>query len=443
VNAPLSTNSQLLAQAGKEASPASPLAFHPLAEIFPLLEGRAFDDLVGDIQRYGLRQPITVRNGKILDGRNRYRACLAAGVEPLFQNWTGPGLAVDYVWSLNGPRRHLDGPARQLAAGRYAIAREEEASRRQRAALNNVGSSMQICSDEAGRSATLAAKRFDVSERTVSHAKKVLKQGAPELIQRVAEGEVSVSAASAVSDMPVADQREIIARGEREILQAAKAIRQQKAQHLRSDRIRRLAEISAGNQELSFRQRFPIIYADPPWRYEHPPMSENRAIENHYPTMDLDAICALQVADLATPDALLFVWVPPPILEQCFSVIRAWGFDYRTGLVWVKDRIGMGNYVRNRHEHLLVARRGQPPLPATDARPPSVFEAARSSHSRKPESAYELIERMYPELPRIELFARNPREGWSAWGNQASGVPGEVSIAGQVPDARAIAESRP
>jgi N6-adenosine-specific RNA methylase IME4 len=139
--------------------------------------------------------------------------------------------------------------------------------------------------------------------------------------------------------------------------------------------------------------------------------------------MDLDAICALPVDGLATSDALLFIWVPPPILEQCFRVIRSWGFDYRTGIVWVKDRIGMGNYVRNRHEHLLIARRGELPLPTADSRPPSVLEAPRTVHSRKPVTAYELIERMYPELPRIELFARARRDGWAAWGNEAGGSP--------------------
>jgi N6-adenosine-specific RNA methylase IME4 len=106
-------------------------------------------------------------------------------------------------------------------------------------------------------------------------------------------------------------------------------------------------------------------------------------------------------------------------------VIRAWGFAYRTGLVWIKDRFGMGNYVRTQHEHLLVARRGEPPLPAPAARPSSVLHAPRTEHSAKPIEAYDLIERLYPELPRIELFARYRREGWSAWGNQAGATDPE------------------
>src|SRR5258708_1983124 len=128
------------------------IPFHPLAEIFPLIEDAGFDFLVEDVKIHGLREPITIHDGQNLDGRNRYRACLAAGVKPHFREWQGPGLAVDYVWSLNGPRRHLDGPAKQLAAGKYAISREEEARRRQLQALNSGDPSLQICSDEAGRS---------------------------------------------------------------------------------------------------------------------------------------------------------------------------------------------------------------------------------------------------------------------------------------------------
>ena len=88
-------------------------------------------------------------------------------------------------------------------------------------------------------------------------------------------------------------------------------------------------------------------------------------------------------------------------------------------MVWDKIIIGMGNYVRQRHEHLLIARRGEFPTPKPARRPDSIFEERRREHSRKPDGAYELIEAMYPELPKIELFARSTRAGWAAWGNQA------------------------
>jgi N6-adenosine-specific RNA methylase IME4 len=133
--------------------------------------------------------------------------------------------------------------------------------------------------------------------------------------------------------------------------------------------------------------------------------------------MPLQDICSLPVADLATDEAILFVWTTSPYLVEALQVVLAWGFKYKTNIAWVKDKVGLGYVVRNRHELLLVATRGDIPSPLPANRPSSVIEAPRREHSRKPDEAYELIERMYPELPKIELFARQARPGWACWGN--------------------------
>jgi len=161
---------------------------------------------------------------------------------------------------------------------------------------------------------------------------------------------------------------------------------------------------------------FQVIYADPPWRYEHP-VTENRAIEEQYPTMALEDICALPVIQHVDNNSMLFLWSPSALLEQSFQVVKAWGFDYRSDMVWVKDRIGMGYFVRSQHEHLLIARRGNFPAPPPSARFSSVLESPREEHSRKPDRVYELIESMYPTASKCELFQRRPREGWTGWGN--------------------------
>lgn len=229
---------------------------------------------------------------------------------------------------------------------------------------------------------------------------------------------MSVSAAADVATLPAQEQREIVARGEKEILEAAKVLRAKRAEQKRAERIELLVAATKGNAPLGLSQKYSIILADPPWRYEHPTFSLSRDIEQHYPTLTLDEICALPVADLAADNSMLFLWVPPAILEQEFAVIHAWSFDYRTNITWVKPSVGMGNYVRQRHEHLLIGRRGEIPMPLPADRPASVIEAPRREHSRKPDETYEIIEQMYPELPKIELFARNARKGWAAWGNE-------------------------
>ena len=222
--------------------------------------------------------------------------------------------------------------------------------------------------------------------------------------------------------MPVEERREIVAQGETEILRAAKEIRARKTEERRVERVEKIAEISKATiAPLGSFGQYPIILADPPWRYD---FSKDDAdeIENHYPTMSLDEICALPVADSAFDDCVLFMWATSPKLEDAFKVINAWGFQYRTCAIWDKEWIGPGYYFRQRHELLLVATRGALPVPPPNARPDSVFTEKRTAHSKKPDVSYQLIESMYLNLPKLELFSRTPREGWTAWGNQAQEI---------------------
>jgi N6-adenosine-specific RNA methylase IME4 len=109
-------------------------------------------------------------------------------------------------------------------------------------------------------------------------------------------------------------------------------------------------------------------------------------------------------------------------LKEAFQIINAWSFQYSTCAVWEKTNCAFskGFWFRQQHEILLVCRRGNFPTPPPHARPSSVIRAPRREHSRKPDIVYEIIEAMYPDLPKAELFARGPaRPGWATWGNQA------------------------
>ena len=161
------------------------------------------------------------------------------------------------------------------------------------------------------------------------------------------------------------------------------------------------------------KKTFDIIYADPPWEYDFS-VSDSRAIESHYPTMSLNEICELKIPTVE--NAVLFLWTPQPKLREGLKVIDEWGFEYKTGMVWVKDKIGMGYYVRGKHELLLIATKGNPEQPLPENRPGSVIEAPRTKHSEKPKIIYDTIEKMYPNKRYLELFARSHREGWVAWG---------------------------
>jgi N6-adenosine-specific RNA methylase IME4 len=344
--------------------------YHPLANVFPLMKGAEYEALKRDIAENGLLEKIRLhRDGSIVDGRNRYRACIDVGVEPEFTTWDGDDSELlGYILSLNLHRRHLN--SGQLAIVALEVEKELAKLAKKRQAHGKTAPGKRFSSEIEKRSepthaAKQAAAMVGTNNSYVSQAKKLAAE-APDLLDEVREGNLSLP----------------------------KATRQMKQKQRRAERVARIQELSAGSEPLQAKQvRYPVIYADPPWRYEHA-KTESRAIENHYPTMSLKDICDLPVSDLATDDAVLFLWTTSPKLEEAMQVIAAWGFTYRTSMVWIKDKIGMGYYARSRHELLLIATRGSIPVPETRARFDSVLIAPRQEHSAKPAEMYSRIESM-------------------------------------------------
>lgn len=390
----------------REMTPPVGVKWHEYANLFPWLEGAAREELKADIRKNGVREPIVFMGEYILDGRNRYDIARELGIEYPRIEYEGDD-PLGYVISHNLHRRHLTESQRAMVASKLAKLTHGGDRRSDQAANLPVGPTQ-----------ARAAEMLNVSERAVRTAKTVQEQGAPELIAAVEQGQVSVSAAADIATLPQQEQTEIVARGEKEILEKAKEIRADRADKKRAARTEMLIELSNKNAPLPADRKYPIIYADPPWQYDFSP-SNDRSVENHYPTMPIEDICAMDVASLATPDAMLFLWAPPSFIKKGIMVLEAWGFELATSMVWVKDKIGTGIYVRQRHEYLLLGKRGQPITPRPGSQPDSVIEAPRGEHSSKPKEVYALIERMYPGLPKIELFCREPFEGFDAWGNQA------------------------
>jgi N6-adenosine-specific RNA methylase IME4 len=163
---------------------------------------------------------------------------------------------------------------------------------------------------------------------------------------------------------------------------------------------------------------FPTLVADPPWQYGN--TKTRNAADKHYPTMTVGELCELPVGVHAAESAHLYLWTTAPFLREAFEVMDAWGFTYKTNLVWVKPQIGMGNYFRVSHEHVLFGVRGTAPMltPAKSTR--SWFQADRREHSTKPDAFLDLVERCSPS-PGLELFARRQRMSaafeWTYWGN--------------------------
>jgi N6-adenosine-specific RNA methylase IME4 len=172
---------------------------------------------------------------------------------------------------------------------------------------------------------------------------------------------------------------------------------------------------------------------DPPWRYESSDIltrgrqrtaSVDTAKERagQYGTMTVGEICALPVAGMADDNAHLYLWVTCPMLFAAERVVRAWGFEYVTILTWEKTgALGMGFHFRVQTEHVIFATRGNLPIPPA-ARVKNIFAAPKRRHSEKPDSFYDMVERVSP-APRAELFARRARlSGWNYWGNESLGT---------------------
>jgi len=173
---------------------------------------------------------------------------------------------------------------------------------------------------------------------------------------------------------------------------------------------------------------FPLIYADPPWRFDiYSEKGLERTPDRHYPTLSDQEIIDFCIDDtpvssLAHDDAALFLWCTSSNLERALDVVDGWGFTFKSSAVWVKDRAGLGLVFRNMHEVLLYATRGN--MPGPQHQPPSVFSYPRGAHSAKPPEIRGEIEKMYPDFDartRLELFARaDAIEGWTLYGNESN-----------------------
>ena len=170
---------------------------------------------------------------------------------------------------------------------------------------------------------------------------------------------------------------------------------------------------------------FDIILADPPWHYDGQACSPQNHILSKYPTMSTDSICSLPVP--AADNAACFMWATAAHLHDALHVMEAWGFEYKTFAVWVKPFIGMGHWLRMRHEPLLFGVKGSMPIDKRSRRDSVIFSPKRS-HSEKPPQVYQLIESMFPSRTCLEIFARSSRSGWTSWGTGEAESDRQLSL---------------
>ena len=166
---------------------------------------------------------------------------------------------------------------------------------------------------------------------------------------------------------------------------------------------------------------YDLAVIDPPWPFKtRSPKGQRKSASNHYSVMTLAEIMALPVRELLKDDAVVYLWTTGPLLDEAIATLKAWGITYAAHFAWRKVsrngkmQWGTGYWARSGHETVLLGTVGKPPCFSL----PSCFDGVRREHSRKPDEFYRMITERTPGLRRADLFSREKREGWDAWGDE-------------------------
>jgi N6-adenosine-specific RNA methylase IME4 len=363
--------------------------FHPLANIFPLIDGQPFADLVGDVIKHGVREPVWLYEGQILDGRNRWRAAEVAGVECPTVEYKGDD-PLEFVLSLNLRRRHMN--ASQLAFVALEIEKYEAGLAKNRQRGGQGGVLLPALVPEAkGEAREKAAAAVGVSARYVQDAKKI-EAAAPELADAVQ-------------------------RGTKTLTQAVREVKESAREQRREENRELISQVPSPARSAA---KFATIVIDPPWDWgDEGDADQLGRARPTYGTMTFEQLMSLPVENMADVDCHLYLWITNRSLSKGFALMERWGFRYITALTWCKPSIGMGNYFRGSTEHVLFGVRGSQQLKRKDVG--TWFAAPRgpNGHSSKPSDFYPLVESCSPG-PYLEMFARTERAGWLAWGAEAN-----------------------
>lgn len=356
-------------------------------QLFDALTEDEYKALKEDIRQRGVLVPVEYdETGAILDGHHRIKAwneLRAEGVDvPQFTKITryfeNEAQKRNHIRALNIIRRHL---TKDQRAAQWIAMRQDGMSYRAIAETSGVEPSTVM------RSVENSGVAFATPEKvTGKDGKNYPAKDRPKPPEAPQKSIFSMGDATTEKEEKQAEQKEA------------------RAQMHQEKRSRSLPD-----------GKYQVIYADPPWQYDN--SGFETSAENHYPTMPIEEICALPIKGMTEKTSILFLWATNPLLPEALKVINAWGFEYKTNLVWVKGTgQGIGWFTKSAHEILMIGVKEETPHPKN--RPTSYIEENRTVHSRKPEGFYEIIESMYPEGKKIELFARNRRDGWDAWGNE-------------------------
>jgi N6-adenosine-specific RNA methylase IME4 len=374
--------------------------------LIPPLSNEEFQQLEKNCIEEGIRDAIIVWTGTdiIIDGHNRYEIAQKHNIkyQTFGKGFDSRDKVIEWMIMNQFGRRNLSAYQRSLLALRLKPVFEEKAKENLRVAAETTNNKLY---DTPCQKSDKPLKEVDtkkelskiagVSHDTIAKVQKIEEKAPEKVKEQIKSGEISIN-------------------------QAYQQVR-------RSEKIEAIKEIVVSKSEESKSidihnplKKYNIIYSDPAWSYFE---SGNNNQSLHYNTMSIEDICKLPVKNLADENCILFLWVTFPILQESFKVIESWGFKYSTcGFNWIKKNkvsdtnfFGCGAWTRANSELCLISTKGS--VLRIDNTISQVVETPIEGHSKKPEVIRELITRLVGELPRIELFCRDAKDGWDCWGD--------------------------
>lgn len=373
---------------------------HEYAKLFPPMPEDQYEVLKQDIKANGLLHPIMLtKDGQILDGVHRYRACKELKIPIKFTETKAPEDALlGLVVSLNMKRRHLDESQRAMIAAKIATMPKGNP---------NPNSPIGLLTQAQ------AAIQLNVGVTSLKRAKQVLEKGVEALQDAVMVGQIAVDGADAVAKLEPKQQQAVVTR----VLDGAARNAKDAVRQLREEK--QIKEIEKAKKTPT-KGEHNVIVVDPPWRYEKRREDTTQRGKVKYPDMSELEIAAIKIP--AAKDAVLWLWVTNAhlVTGEASRVLYAWGFEPKTLLTWHKNKMGVGDWLRGQTEHCILAVKGNYKMKKPI--PPTIFEAAvPKEHSRKPDEFYELVDKCCPGS-KCELFARVKRKGWEQAGAELGSV---------------------
>lgn len=420
-----------ITQAATASLPAVPtITIDPeLQRLIPPLRQEEFLQLEANILRDGCKDALSVWQTEgqnvLVDGHNRYAICQKHGltyktvpVESKDRDHAKLWMRERQLGTRNLPEKKFVMLVDDIREDRSRIALSERNSQNRRSKTNVSDKTTGTLKGKKKDNRKAVAKEFKVRERALRTVQEI-KKAAPEILEKVFTDELDVSLPDAkkIAKLPEPQRKKAVSaiEGGADVRTALRDVKKEQYN----------ATVEAAKPK-PLEGTYRIIYADPPWKYVGLNQADEYGhAERHYDCLTDQQLCDYRIGnrpvkDTTDDNAVMFLWVTSPLLERCFAIIKAWGFQYKSSFVWDKVKHNMGHYNSVRHELLLICTKGSC-KPDVSKLVDSVQVIERSSkHSEKPEEFRSIIESLYDHGRKLELFARTRHEGWDADGNEVA-----------------------